>query len=309
VARTVIDTDRFSEKLRLKAVDLGSQRLLVTRFYGSQQEHDLTEPPNCQGHGRIRHFRRTTSPGWPPNPLPIDPASRALGLLPTDELRTQVFQNAACNWRCWYCFVDFELLSADPRRAAWLSAGELMELYLAEPNRPPVIDLTGGQPDLVPEWVPWMMRELRLRGLEREIFLWSDDNLSNDYFWRFLDDADRELVAAYPMYGKVCCFKGFNGASFAFNTGAAPALFDRQFDLMARLLTLGMDLYAYARNLARTSCPHMVRRRCHSNSARCSPTAWRRRRGAPGVSRGCHHHAAPPLRIMQHMVARCDFVA
>lgn len=84
-----------------------------------------------------------------------------------------------------------------------------------------------------------MMTELRARGLERHVYLWSDDNLSTDYFWRFLSDADRELVATYPTYGRVCCFKGFNAASFAFNTRAEPALFERQFVLMQRLLTLG----------------------------------------------------------------------
>ena len=109
-----------------------------------------------------------------------------------------------------------------------------------------MIDLTGGQPDLTPEWVPWMMAELRSRGMDREVYLWSDDNLSNDYFWRYLTDDDRELVATYPSYGRVCCFKGFDARSFSFNTRAAPELFDRQFELMGRLLAFGIDLYAYA---------------------------------------------------------------
>jgi hypothetical protein len=42
------------------------------------------------------------------------------------------------------------------------------------------------------------------------------------------------------------CFKGFNAESFSFNTTAEPALFDRQFALMGRLLALGIDLYGYA---------------------------------------------------------------
>jgi len=108
-----------------------------------------------------------------------------------------------------------------------------------------MIDLTGGQPDLTPEWVVWMMREISHRGMEREVYLWSDDNLSNDYFWRFLSDADRAVIAQYPTYGRVCCFKGFNSESFHFNTQADPASFNRQFELMRRLIDLGIDLYAY----------------------------------------------------------------
>lgn len=226
-------------------MDPERQRLLVTNFHGSQQEQDLTQPPNCGGLGRVHHFRRATSPGWPENPLPIDPACAALGLPRTDLLRAQVFQTASCNWRCWYCFVDFKLLSADPGQSEWVTADDLAGRYLAEPDRPAVIDLTGGQPGLTPEWVPWTMRALVDRGIDSDVYLWSDDNLSNDFFWRYLPDEDIELVASYPMYGRVCCFKGFDSKSFAFNTAAAPELFDRQFELFQRLMTLGIDLYAY----------------------------------------------------------------
>jgi uncharacterized Fe-S cluster-containing radical SAM superfamily protein len=241
-----IDTDAFSARLRSAAVDPEAHKLLVTRFSGSKQESDLSEPPNCGGFGRIRHFRRGTSAGWPSNPLPIDPARHALNLPPADLLRAQAFQNAACNWRCWYCFVPFELLAAKSEHSGWLTADELVNLYLVEKDRPAVIDLTGGQPDLIPEWVPWTMDALESRGVRDSVYLWSDDNLSNDYFWRFLTETERERVATYPMYGRVCCFKGFNEGSFTFNTRAAPALYDRQFELMGRLLATGMDLYAYA---------------------------------------------------------------
>lgn len=242
----LIDTDDYSARLRARAIDVNAQRLLITNFRGTAQEKDLSEPPNCNGFGRIRHFRRSVNEGWPHNPLPIDPACQSLGLARADILRTQAFQNAVCNWRCWYCFVPFDLLSANAQHSDWLSAAELLDLYLSQPDPPPMIDLTGGQPDLTPEWVVWMMREIKARGLEDTIYLWSDDNLSNDYFWRFLSERDRELIATYPKYGRVCCFKGFNEASFSFNTLAAPSLFHRQFQLMKNLLGLGLDLYAYA---------------------------------------------------------------
>src|SRR5438309_2029737 len=104
----LLDTEALSAKYRLAAVDREKKRLLITNFYGTEQEQDFTEPANCRGFGRVRHFRRMTSTGWPTNPLPIDPACRALGLGPVDVIRAQVFQNAICNWRCWYCFVDFK---------------------------------------------------------------------------------------------------------------------------------------------------------------------------------------------------------
>jgi uncharacterized Fe-S cluster-containing radical SAM superfamily protein len=241
-----INTEVLSARYRAASVDLEGKRLLITNFLNTEQEKDLSEPPNCGGIGRIRHFRRETSSSWAPNPLPIDPACKALGLPSTDMIRAQVFQNAACNWRCWYCYVPFDLLRANPDYSDWLSPATLIDRYLDQPDPPPIIDLTGGQPDLIPEWVPWMMAEIKNRGLEQQIYLWSDDNLSNDYFWKYLSNADIELIATYPKYGRVCCFKGFNAESFAFNTSAEPALFDQQFELLRRLLTLGIDLYAYA---------------------------------------------------------------
>jgi len=107
-------------------------------------------------------------------------------------------------------------------------------------------DLTGGQPDLVPEWVPWMMEELEARGLSESVYLWSDDNLSGDYFWRHLTESQRDRVAGYENYGRVCCFKGFDEESFQFNTAAGGELFVQQFGLMGRFVELGVDLYGYA---------------------------------------------------------------
>ncbi len=242
----VIDTDGLSQRLREMSIRPETRQLLISRIEGSGQEADLTEPPNCDGYGRIRHFRSKTPAPWPSNPLPILPASRSLALAPVAAMTAQVFQNASCNWRCWYCFVPFNLLSANEARASWLSAEELVALYLRQDNPPVIIDCSGGQPDLVPEWVPWMMSSLQRRGLSDSVYLWSDDNLSNDYFWRHLTSADLHLVQGYRNYGRVCCFKGFSATSFAFNTNADPRLFERQFELFARLLRLGIDLYAYA---------------------------------------------------------------
>jgi len=241
-----LDTMALAAKYRAATIRLESRELLITNFRNSEQERDLTEPANCEGFGRIRHFRRETSKGWPSNPLPIDPACDALGLDTQNEIRAQVFQNAACNWRCWYCFVPFNLLSADLSRSTWLTPQHLVESYLREGNRPSVLDLSGGQPELVPEWVLWTMEELERNGIQDEVYLWSDDNLSCDHFWRFLTSAQQEFVASYRNYGRVACFKGFDPQSFAFNTSAEPSWFERQFELMSRLVGSGMDVYGYA---------------------------------------------------------------
>jgi uncharacterized Fe-S cluster-containing radical SAM superfamily protein len=241
-----IDTARFSSQLRARAIDLDNRRLLVSRLADSEQERDLSVPTNCGGFGRVRHFKRATAAGWPVNPLPIVPACLALGISDVPpEMTAQVFQNAACNWRCWYCYVPFNLLSADQSRSAWLRPEDLVALYKTEPARPKVLDLSGGSPDLVPEWIPWMMEALVDAGIADETYLWSDDNLSTTYLFDELSESQLNTIRRYPMYGRVGCFKGFDEESFAFNTGAAAADFGRQFEIMRKLLDLGIDLYAY----------------------------------------------------------------
>ena len=242
----MIDTEKFSSVLRRKGLAPESQRVLITRFEGSRQSGDITLPLNCDGWGRLHQFRGSQGEDWPSNPLPIDPALKMLGLPEQDEIQVQVFQNAICSWRCWYCFVDFDLLSANPNHSGFKSADELLDLYLAEINRPSVIDLSGGQPDLVPEWGLWFADALHRRGLDEKVYLWTDDNLSNDYLWRYLDRKEILRLASYPNYGRVGCFKGFDEHSFSFNTSAEPSMFNGQFTLMRRLLEAEFDIYGYA---------------------------------------------------------------
>ena len=107
--------------------------------------------------GRLMHFRSHRPAVLLASPVP-------------DMMTALVFQNAACAWRCWYCFVPEELLKADLSRSAWFTAAELVDLYRQIPNAPRIIDLSGRSPDLVPEWTPWMMRALIDADLPAAVF-------------------------------------------------------------------------------------------------------------------------------------------
>lgn len=255
----MIGSPEFRAEMRWRSVRPESRQLLVARLAGSSQEPDISEPVNCGGLGRIRHFGRATEPPWPDNHLPSGPARYRLGLGDKDGvLRAQVFQNSACDWRCWYCYVPFGLLGAHQRDSEWRTADQLVTAWQQEPAPAQVLDLSGGQPDLVPEWVPWTMRALIDRGLETTTYLWSDDNLSSDYFWRYLNDDDIALVGSYRNYGRAVCFKGIDAASFAFNTAAPEEGYGRQFQHARRLLEAGIDLYCYV-TLTTTAEPSVIR--------------------------------------------------
>jgi len=241
----MIQTDAFSSKLRKRLILPAEQKVLIAELSKSVQSQDLSTPVNCNGYGRIRHFRIQKHSDWSTDPLPNLPACKALRIQPDEVLLTQVFQLAGCNWRCWNCFVDYDRLSANVNVSAYFSSDELINLFMAEAGRPSVIDLSGGEPDLVPEWNLWMMQALEKRGLRGQMFLWTDDNLSNVYLWKYLSVKQQEYMRSFPSYSRVGCFKGFDNSSFVFNTLAKPELFDTQFDIFRRLLQTGFDMYAY----------------------------------------------------------------
>lgn len=231
--------------VRSRFVDINNRKLLISVLEGSKQAKDITLPVNCDGLGRIRHFKRYHGDDWPEDPLPIDPACFRFGLNNRNIIKAQVFQIAVCDWRCWYCFVPRNLIEGNERNSRWVSVRELLDLYLSIEDRPFLIDLSGGNPELVPEWVYWMIDELEKQNLSDSVYLWSDDSLSNDNFWRFLSPDQIERIQGFRNYGRVCCFKGFDPQAFEFNTNADRDLYEQQFTLFRRLLQLGLDMYAY----------------------------------------------------------------
>lgn len=228
---------------RISYIDVENKKVLITNFLGTEQEKDLSEPPNCQGFGRIRHFHRNQA-NWVDDPLPIDPAANFFNFKERPlEINAQVFQLAYCNMSCWYCFVPNTLKNATCGK--WVSVSELMDLFLDEKNMPSVIDLSGGNPELTPEWIYWFMKELIRRKLENKFYLWSDDTLSTRNMFKFMKKEEIHFMSQYLGYGKVCCFKGFDKYSYSFNSGFSEKLFDSQFERIKQYLDLGFDTYGY----------------------------------------------------------------
>ena len=121
----------------------------------------------------------------------------------------------------------------------------MVRATLEENLGPHTVDLTGGQPDLAPEWPVWFLQDLD-RFSESRVYVWSDDNLSTDYLWRYLSAEQLDLLGDHSRYGRACCIKGFDSESFTFNTRAKPELFDHQFDLLSRIRhETEIDYYVY----------------------------------------------------------------
>lgn len=229
-------------KLRSKLVNTQDRSVLIARIEDSVEGEDEYTRINCSGYGRVRryssyrlHFDRTAT-----HRQPLESSSDNKG-----PYETQVFQLAGCDFRCWYCFVDDALLRADSNRTRWFSAEDLLDLALNEPRMPSVIDLSGGQPELVPEMTLWMMEAVEKRGLRGKLAIWSDDNLSCDFFWTCLTSDQRTYIAEFPGYTRTVCLKGFDANGFTANTGAPQHLFEHQLEILKRLVEGGLEVNVY----------------------------------------------------------------
>ncbi len=222
-----------------------NHKIFLAKIQGSEQERDLTLPANCNGFGRIRHFRRLQYEDWIPDPLPIDPALNYLQIENASVLLTECFQIAWCNLNCWYCFVPATMKLGAATCGAWFSADQMLYEMLAVDGLPRVIVLSGGNPEVAPTWPLSLMKALEREGVANKFYLWSDDALSLDYFHTILSKREIEYMARYTGYGKVCCFKGYNNLSCQFNTQNNLLYYHDQMRRFKEYYEDGFDLYGY----------------------------------------------------------------
>ncbi|MBI9013901.1 MAG: 4Fe-4S cluster-binding domain-containing protein [Clostridiales bacterium] len=218
------------------------QSILLSKISNSKQNKDLTLPPNCNGFGRVHHFRQSNV-NWIGNPLPQNPVSKFFNVDEIDVLKVQVFQIAKCNFDCWYCFVDKKLRVASSEFSDMITVNQMISSTIE--NNLNVIDLSGGQPDLAPQWPLWLLRRLNELSLSNKIFVWQDDNLSNWNMFDMLSDIEIKELSLYQNYSRVGCFKGFDELSYSFNTEMPPKRYNDQFDIYKDLLNEGFDMYSY----------------------------------------------------------------
>ena len=233
--------------MRQRLLQKKERRVLIARLLNSKESEDPYTIVNCGGFGRVRNFSRFVMHFGTESRLREAHARSFLapGYSSMQPVRTQVFQLSGCSWRCWYCYVDAGLLSGNPEVGSFLSCDELLDLFERDLDPPAVIDLSGGQPDLIPEWLLWMMESLESRGLRGKILLRSEDNLSNRFLWEFLSEKQRNYIATYPRYVRIGCIKGFDPKSFSFNTGAKSSGFNVQFRIIEDLIHAGVNLFLH----------------------------------------------------------------
>ena len=233
------------KSLRSRLIDKNQRSILLSNIGASSQVDDLRVDTRCDGFGRIRHFGVDKMVDWCSDPLPMFPASKALGVSLDRASPAFVFQLAVCAFRCWYCFVDDRCLAADPTVSRMVSVSKMLDCYFSDGDRPLVIDLSGGNPGLVPEWSVWVIEGIFEKWSDKAVFVWIDDSLFKDLYGECLTSKEIGTLKDCPFFASVACFKGFDAESFAFNTGSPPWRYRRQLEVFRSLFGYGWDIYAY----------------------------------------------------------------
>ncbi len=232
-------------RLRPLLVQRHKRRIRLSRIEETRQSKDLRAPVQCNGFARIRHFALSKSQRWTQDPLPLIPAAKALSVTPDAAGPACVFQIAACDFRCWYCFVGEESLNPRNGINEFISVDDMLECFFSLEDRVYVLDLSGGNPALVPEWPVWILQTIEKRWPDEPVYVWIDDNLAGDYYREYLTNDEIEVLAGSQKFGSVACFKGFDTTSFTFNTGVSECGYARQFQVFRSIYSLGWDIYAY----------------------------------------------------------------
>jgi uncharacterized Fe-S cluster-containing radical SAM superfamily protein len=230
--------------LRSQVLNLDRRSVRLASLLDSQQQSDISKPIILNGYARLHRFSEEKKANWITDPLPTVPASSRLHCNPSCIRDARVLQLSACNLRCWYCFVDYANLSPASPSSKEFSITEIISALQSFSNDPYVLDLSGGNPGLAPEWILWVIEELTVRNLDN-VYVWADDNLTVNFYTRFLSYDQIHTISLFPRFGSVACFKGFDATSFEFNTGLPEPFFDEQFNVFKSLLSYGWDIYGY----------------------------------------------------------------
>lgn len=120
-------------------------------------------------------------------------------------------QLGGCNFRCWYCYCDDDLLMG--RKLVYLTPDELIGRFIEQRRKDitlgiesNVLRISGGEPFLAPDLILSCLEKIKELKLENRVFIWSETNLSP-----FLKEPDsqKSLAEKWGDLDKISRFKNF----------------------------------------------------------------------------------------------------
>lgn len=257
---------KLAEVLRPRLINLSGEKVLIANLAAGGQLKDVTVHTSiATNFFRAKAYTKSEESN---DPFRGEPASIAAEKLAIPSGKKNITVSPAqcnsaflgqingCNLRCWYCYVDDVNRCADLSSGEYYSAEEILMQFLiwskktynsADPDEKlNILRLSGGEVFIIPEIIIWTIDAIKKLDLQDYIYVWVDSNLStDDFYWKYLSDTQREKIRNFRNMGFCGCYKGIDGRSFFETTGADPSFFDNQFKMHRRLLDEGLDVYSY----------------------------------------------------------------
>ena len=134
-----------------------------------------------------------------------------------------IYQLKGCNIFCPWCYVDdINKNSKKDNNSDYFSISEIVDVFQEERKKQPLymIRPSGGEPTLaVEQWLE-VLRELEKRGIEKEVYIQGDTNLTTGHFIESLEKTNQikknilNEIGGYKNFGVLCSFKGTDAESF-----------------------------------------------------------------------------------------------
>lgn len=195
-------------------------------------------------------------PFWAYSKMPGSGLVREDGVSLQDYNRVFVYQLKACNLYCPWCYVDDENKNGLQGNGRFFSVPEITDIFNREREKQPLhmLRLSGGEPTLaIEQWLE-ILRELKRRKMENEVYVQGETNLTTGSFIEHLKTTGQierdllEKVGEFRNFGVLCSFKGTDAESFRQATGTTGEyafLEEERWKTFGMLVKAGIDAYPF----------------------------------------------------------------
>ncbi|MFH0831578.1 MAG: radical SAM protein [archaeon] len=241
-ARTPVVNDFFRVKINIKAFDekeMQKRGLHAVDFHNNVEVFDAMT-------------REFDMPYW---------AFVKLKNVPLADLQnTFIYQLKACNIHCPWCYVDDKNKNGvQDNNSRFFSIPEIVDVFEEKRKEQKLYNLrpSGGEPTLVVEQWLELLREVKKRGLGKDVYVQGDTNLTTGHFIDSIEEKGEiekdllEKVAEHENFGLLCSFKGTDLESFLEAAGMPEQysfLEEERWYAFEKLLKAGVDAYPFIYN-------------------------------------------------------------
>lgn len=175
--------------------------------------------------------------------------------------KSMMIQVGACtDFVCWHCYLGREHIKGDKKIYEYVTGKEVVERYLVEREKyyqvkgesndgVDLFRIHGGEPFLAPDLIYDILHEIKSLGLDNDIYVWSETNLSPLYYvgneHSFIDDLgfDLKSLSQFKNFGLHPCFHGISKTDFQRNTALKEFEFEGFLNAYKKLIDSKIDIY------------------------------------------------------------------